>query len=85
MPKTAKVFMNGRSQAVRLPAEFRFDCREVFIEKQGETVLLRPKSQDLRKSLTEFFAKTEPFPDDFLADRQDLPLQDREWFHHEDT
>ncbi len=84
MPKTAKVFMNGRSQAVRLPAEFRFDCREVFIEKQGETVLLRPKSPDLRKSLTEFFAKTEPFPDDFLADRQDLLLQDREWFH-EDT
>ena len=83
MPKTAKVFMNGRSQAVRLPAEFRFDCREVFIEKQGETVILRPKTQDLGKSLMEFFAKTESFPDDFLVDRQDPPLQDREWFRED--
>jgi antitoxin VapB len=83
MPKTAKIFMNGRSQAVRLPAEFRFQCQEVFIEKRGEVVLLRPKSQDLGKSLTEFFARTEPFPEDFLADRQDLPPQDREWFHED--
>ncbi len=83
MPKTAKVFMNGRSQAVRLPAEFRFDCQEVFIEKQGDQVILRPKPQDLGKSLMEFFAKTEPFPDDFLVDRQDLPLQDREWFRED--
>lgn len=81
MPKTAKVFMNGRSQAVRLPAEFRFDCREVFIEKQGDAVVLRPKPTNLGKSLAEFFARTEPFPDDFLADRKDEPPQDREWFH----
>jgi len=83
MPKTAKIFMNGRSQAVRLPAEFRFDCQEVFIEKQDDKVILRPKPQNLGKSLVEFFAKTEPFPDDFLADRHDLPLQDREWFRED--
>ena len=83
MPKTAKIFMNGRSQAVRLPAEFRFQCREVFVEKQGQVVLLRPKPQDLGQSLQDFFARTEPFPDDFLADRQDLPPQDREWFHED--
>ena len=83
MPKTAKVFMNGRSQAVRLPAEFRFDCRAVFIEKQGDGVILRPKLQNLGKSLAEFFARTEPFPDDFLADRQDELPQDREWFHED--
>ncbi len=35
--------MNGRSQAIRLPAEFRFSGREVFIEKQGDAVIIRPK------------------------------------------
>ena len=35
MAQTAKLFMNGRSQAVRLPAEFRFSGREVLIERQG--------------------------------------------------
>ena len=33
MRHTAKLFMNGRSQAVSLPAAFRFDCREVFIRR----------------------------------------------------
>lgn len=83
MPKTAKIFMNGRSQAVRLPAEFRFDCKEVFIERQGDGVVLRPKPENLKESLLEFFARTEPFPDDFLADREDPPPQDREWFHED--
>jgi len=38
-----KVFMNGRSQAVRLPKEFRFDTDEVTVEKLGNAVLLRPR------------------------------------------
>lgn len=37
MPKTAKLFMNGRSQAVRLPSEFRFPGREVYIRKDETT------------------------------------------------
>lgn len=40
--QTAKLFTNGRSQAVRLPKEFRFEGEEVFIEKVGNTVVLRP-------------------------------------------
>ncbi|MBE0504577.1 MAG: antitoxin [Desulfuromonadales bacterium] len=76
MPNTAKVFMNGRSQAVRLPAEFRFDCKEVYIERQGEVVVLRPK----RQGWESFFASASSVPDDFLADRTDLPLQERELF-----
>ena len=40
---TAKVFMTGRSQAVRLPKEYRFDTDEVTIERQGDAVILRPK------------------------------------------
>lgn len=42
MPQVAKLFMNGRSQAVRLPLEFRFDSKEVFIrkdEKTGDVIL----------------------------------------------
>jgi len=40
---TAKIFTTGRSQAVRLPKAYRFDTDEVFIEKVGNTVVLRPK------------------------------------------
>lgn len=46
-PKTAKLFMNGRSQAVRLPAEFRFEGTEVSIRRDAKTgnVILSPKPQ----------------------------------------
>jgi antitoxin VapB len=37
MTQLAKLFMNGRSQAVRLPASYRFDCDEVYIRKDPET------------------------------------------------
>ena len=40
--KTAKIFQNGQSQAVRLPKEFRFDDKEVFIKKIGHVVCLIP-------------------------------------------
>lgn len=42
---TAKVFTTGRSQAVRLPKEFRFNTKEVTIERQGDAVILRPNTQ----------------------------------------
>lgn len=46
MSKTAKVFMSGRSQAVRLPKEFRFDTKEVWIRRNPDTgeIILKPKS-----------------------------------------
>lgn len=46
MTQTAKIFKNGRSQAVRLPAEFRFDTEEVFIRRDpqsGEVILSEKK------------------------------------------
>jgi antitoxin VapB len=43
--KTAKLFANGRSQAVRLPKEFRFSGDEVYIKKVGYTVMLFPKDR----------------------------------------
>ncbi len=41
-PSTAKLFMHGRSQAVRLPKEFRFDGSEVRVSRQGNKVILEP-------------------------------------------
>ncbi len=46
MAKTAKVFMTGRSQAVRLPKEFRFACNEVRIRKEGNALILEPLPED---------------------------------------
>ena len=45
--KTAKLFTNGRSQAVRLPKEFRFKGKEVFIKKTGAGILLLPKEESV--------------------------------------
>ena len=76
MTHTAKLFMNGRSQAIRLPAEFRFSGREVLIEKHGDTVTLRPKpcGWDV------FFARASKVPGDFLSERQDVVPEARELF-----
>jgi antitoxin VapB len=71
-PKTAKLFTNGGSQAVRLPAEFRFDTDEVYVrrdERTGDVIL----SAQPRSSWAEFMAlraQLGPIPEDFLADRQ---------------
>lgn len=44
--ETAKVFWSGRSQAVRLPKEFRFDSTEVSIRRRGRAVILEPLPED---------------------------------------
>lgn len=44
--ETAKVFWSGRSQAVRLPKEFRFDSEEVRIRRHGNAVILEPIAHD---------------------------------------
>ncbi len=43
-PQTAKIFMSGGSQAVRLPKEYRFDTEEVYITKQGSNVIISTKN-----------------------------------------
>ena len=75
MGKLAKIFMNGRSQAVRLPKECRFDCDEVYVEKQGDKVIISA----LRPGWDEFFDAVSVFSDDFLTNREDLPPQEREY------
>lgn len=67
MTATAKVFMSGRSQAVRLPKEFRFDVDEVMIERVPEGILLRGKSK--AQLMREYFAQPVMVPPDFLLDR----------------
>lgn len=76
MPQTAKLFMNGRSQAVRLPAEFRVEGKEVSIRKDLGTgeVILSPKP----KSLDHFFRlldELRPEERDFQVPRDRTPLR----------
>ncbi|HVA16416.1 MAG TPA: type II toxin-antitoxin system VapB family antitoxin [Candidatus Dormibacteraeota bacterium] len=53
---TAKVFKTGRSQAVRIPKEYRFACEEVLIERDGDRVILTPRPKTWR----EYFARAAP-------------------------
>jgi antitoxin VapB len=62
---TAKLFINGRSQAVRLPKEYRFDEDEVFITRVDDMVILYPR----RKGWDLLARGIERFTDDFMADR----------------
>jgi antitoxin VapB len=77
MTRTAKLFRNGRSQAVRLPAEYRFDGNEVYVRRDpntGDVILSRRPD-----SWQEYFdlLKTLHIPEDFLAERDDRPPQKR--------
>lgn len=72
---TAKIFENGRSQAVRLPKEYRFSGDEVIVNKIGDIVLLMPKNNQwagLLSSLNLFS------PDFMQAGRAEQPSQERD-------
>ena len=80
MPVTAKLFRNGRSQAVRLPADFRFPGSEVFVRRDpanGDVILSRRPD-----SWQDFFdlVDTLDIPKDFLSRRDDSPPQKRKLF-----
>lgn len=76
MSKTAKLFTTGRSQAVRLPKEFRFAGSEVFIRQEGDQVILSPKPE----SWEDFFASADRPTADFMEERVDLEPEKRELF-----
>ena len=61
---TAKVFKNGRSQAIRLPKECRFSSDEVMVNKIGDIVILLPKEN----KWDSFMRAIDIFSDDFMAD-----------------
>ena len=62
---TAKLFRNGRSQAVRLPKEFRFDGDEVSIRRAGKKVILEPKKR--RQWPRGYWKSWGKVPEDFRA------------------
>ena len=72
---TAKLFENGRSQAVRLPKEYRFNGDEVAINKVGDIVILMPKEN----KWSAFLNSLELFSYDFMSDGREQPaVQERE-------
>ena len=74
MERKAKIFMNNRSQAVRLPKEFQFKTQEVFIRKEGSDVVLSPRPFDWSLYLAEGPVASQSF----MEGIEDLPVQERE-------
>ena len=71
---TAKIFTTGRSQAVRLPKAYRFDTSEVFIERRGDAVILRPKlsKDEWWGRMEKVLASFEGMPEEIERDRGTL-------------
>lgn len=78
MRDTAKLFMIGRSQAVRLPEAYRFESEEVFIRRDPVTgeVVLSAKPADWSGFVP--LVHRSFAPQDFLADREDGPVRERD-------
>lgn len=74
MQRTAKVFMNNRSQAVRLPKEFQVRARELYIRRSGEEIILSPRPADW----SAYFEDGPTASESFMQDVEDLPVQERE-------
>jgi antitoxin VapB len=74
---TARVGWNNRSQTVTMPLEFRFpeSVREVFIRREGESVILTPRPADW----SGFFASGLKATSDFMAGAERMPVQEREF------
>jgi antitoxin VapB len=72
--KTAKLFSNGQSQAVRLPKEFRFKGKEVFIKRVGNAIVLLPKDY----SWDSWLENLNNFSEDFMETRDQLVFEVRE-------
>ena len=82
MRTTAKLFMSGRSQAIRLPAKLRMDAKEVRIEQIGNALWVQPQTpenQTMGEWLAGFYQNSDPLPDQFLAERSDVLPQSRDW------
>jgi antitoxin VapB len=67
--QTAKLFQNGRSQAVRLPKAFRMSGKEVKISKQGNKIILEP----IETSWESWFEAINQFSDDYMSDGREQP------------
>jgi antitoxin VapB len=74
--KTAKLFRNGQSQAVRLPKEFRFEGEFVYIKKSGNAIVLLPA----KGAWDSLVGSLDKFSEDFMSERSQPAPQDRETF-----
>ena len=72
--ETAKLFKNGKSQAVRLPKEFRFGSDRVYIKRVGNAVILLP----FQSPWETLISSLDGFSADFMKDRNQPPTQERE-------
>ncbi len=71
---TAKLFINGKSQAVRLPKAYRLKGKEAFITKIGNAIILLPKKERWNM----LFGSLDKFSDDFMTERLQPKLDKRE-------
>ena len=69
----AKLFWTGRSQAVRLPKEFRFEGDEVRIRRQGNAVVLEPIAEDYSQDWAWLDEIAGKFSEDFFAEGREQP------------
>jgi len=77
--KTARLFTNGASQAVRLPKEFRMSGTEVRIWKEGNRVVMEPvetRGESLADVIERFYADC---PEGLNLERNQPPMQERDW------
>ncbi len=72
--RIAKLFRNGKNQAVRLPKEFEIQAEEVIIQKKGNNLILIPKPS----TWDNYFSSATRLQDEFPEDIDDLPLETRE-------
>jgi antitoxin VapB len=81
-PTDAKLFWNGRSQAVRLPKEFRFEGDRVRVTRMGAGILLEPVPDAKKESLEELFARMDAMGGDpiFPEGRKQNLAPIREYF-----
>jgi antitoxin VapB len=83
-PEKAKVFMTGRSQAVRIPARYRFKSDEVFIRQDPHTGEITLSERPKQPSLKEIFKMIDAAGEaegayDLSLDREPEPPQERDW------
>jgi Virulence-associated protein and related proteins len=78
MPRYARVFRSGNSQAVRLPKDFRLDVEEVEISREGDAIVLRPHAGEAKPWAGLRAAIDRGFSDDFMMEGREQPgEQDR--------
>ena len=71
---SAKLFQNGKSQAVRLPKEYRFRGSKVYLKRMGNAIVLIPEQESWQPMIESL----ELFSDDFLAERQQAAVDKRD-------